>query len=148
MTIQTRTSTEQAIRAVVEDWAEGLRTKDADRVMSHMAKDNVQFSMAPPLQFAGPTAMGKPELEAWFSTFGGPIGYEIRDLKITAGGDTAFCHFLNCLSATAAEGDFAMWNRVTLGLSKGDGRWWIVHAHESVPFYMDGSFKAATDLQP
>ncbi len=150
MTIKSRKSTEQeAVRAVLEDWAEGLRAKDAGRVMSQYAEDNVQFTMAPPLQNSGPDAIGKAGLEAWFGTFRGPIGYQISGLRIMAGDDTAFCHFLNCLSATALEaGEFAMWNRVTLGLSKIDGRWRIVHLHQSVPFYMDGSFKAAADLEP
>ncbi|WP_446719495.1 hypothetical protein [Inquilinus sp. OTU3971] len=26
--------------------------------------------------------------------------------------------------------------------------WVIVHEHESVPFYMDGSLRAAVDLKP
>lgn len=75
MTIQGRASSKHAaIRAAVEDWAEALRAKDAGRVMSHLAEDNVQFTMAPPLQFSGPTAIGKAELKAWFGTFRGPIG--------------------------------------------------------------------------
>jgi hypothetical protein len=28
------------------------------------------------------------------------------------------------------------------------GKWAIVHEHVSVPFYMDGSYKAAIDLKP
>ena len=35
-----------------------------------------------------------------------------------------------------------------MGFRKVDGTWKIAHAHTSVPFYMDGSFKAATDLNP
>jgi hypothetical protein len=38
--------------------------------------------------------------------------------------------------------------RATIGLQVIDGEWLIVHAHESVPFYMDGSFRAAIDLTP
>lgn len=150
MSIQSGTGTEHAaVRAVVEDWAAGLRAKDAGRVMAHLAEDTVQFTMAPPLKFSGPTAIGKAELEAWFGTFRGPIGYQIRDLRIAAGDDTAFCHFLNGLSATTMEGEeFTMWNRVTLGFSRIDGRWRIAHLHQSVPFYMDGSFRAAADLKP
>jgi PhnB protein len=150
MTVNTRTSAEQiTVRAVLDDWAEGLRTKDAGRVMSHLAEGNVQFTMAPPLQSSGASALGKADLQAWFDTFHGPISYQIRDLTIIVGGDTAFCHFLNCLAANAIQGgEFAMWNRVTLGFSKIDGRWRIVHLHQSVPFYMDGTFRAAADLKP
>lgn len=38
--------------------------------------------------------------------------------------------------------------RVTLCLRRVGSAWMIVHEHESVPFYMDGSFRAAVDLQP
>jgi ketosteroid isomerase-like protein len=41
-----------------------------------------------------------------------------------------------------------MWLRETLCFRKIDGKWKITHEHESVPFYMDGSFKAAVDLKP
>ena len=41
-------------------------------------------------------------------------------------------------------------NRVgvtTAGVT-GDGRWTVIHEHVSVPFYMDGSERAALDLKP
>jgi ketosteroid isomerase-like protein len=41
-----------------------------------------------------------------------------------------------------------LWFRETLGFRKIDGKCAITHEHKSVPFYMDGSFKAAIDLKP
>ena len=79
---------------------------------------------------------------------GGPIGYEIRDLSITAGDDIAFCTCLNHMTGTQRNEKTDVWFRRTLGLRKIDGRWKIAHAHELVPFYMDGSDKAAVDLKP
>ncbi|MDT7608895.1 MAG: hypothetical protein QOG96_3398 [Pseudonocardiales bacterium] len=35
-----------------------------------------------------------------------------------------------------------------LGLRKIDGSWRIVHEHNSTPFYLDGSLRAALDLRP
>jgi hypothetical protein len=35
-----------------------------------------------------------------------------------------------------------------IGLAKKDGAWKVTHEHFSVPFYMDGSNKAAIDLKP
>jgi ketosteroid isomerase-like protein len=55
----------------------------------------------------------------WFASFRGPIGYEVRDLSVTAADDVAFC-----------------------------GRWTIAHDHLSVPFEMKPPFEAALDLQP
>jgi len=147
MTTRTSSTSQAEIRAAC--WIIGpMRTESRTpiRITSHCTEDMVQFIMAPPLQYKGANAFDK---KAWFSSFEGPIGYEVHDLKIIAGDDTAFCHFLNRLSATSkAAGKFAMWNRVTLGLSKIDGRWLITHIHSSVPFYMDGGFKAAVDLNP
>ena len=150
MTMQTeQTRAESEIRAVLDDWASARRAKDADRVLAHFADDEVQFLMAPPLQFSGADAWGKDALQAWFATFEGPIGFEVAQLHVAASEEVAFCHFLGRLSATAVNGGpFSVWNRVTLGLRKIDGRWLIAHAHESVPFYMDGSFRAAVDLEP
>ncbi|MGH6900138.1 MAG: YybH family protein [Geminicoccaceae bacterium] len=136
------------IRALIEDWATAVRAKDVDGVMSHYAVDIVTFDLAPPLQFAGADALRKG-LEAWFPTFRGPVGYEIRDLSITTGGDVAFCRSLNRISGTRTDGEeTGVWVRATVCCRKMDGRWLITHEHASVPFYMDGSYKAAVDLEP
>lgn len=85
----------------------------------------------------------------WFATWQGPIGYEIRDLSVTAGDDVAFGASLNRISGTRTSGDKAdVWARATVGFRKIDGTWMITHEHFSVPFYMDGSYKAAVDLKP
>lgn len=44
--------------------------------------------------------------------------------------------------------DQDMWFRATVCLRKMNGQWRIVHDHSSVPFYMDGSYRAAVDLKP
>ena len=148
MTSTTATQNETQIRELMTGWETGMRTKDAARLVARFAPEIVQFTLAPPLSQAD---AGDPSgLERWFSTFDGPISYEVRDLAITAGEDVAFCHSLNRLSATphgSPEG-FELWTRSTVGLRKIDGRWRITHEHTSTPFYMDGSFKAATDLKP
>jgi PhnB protein len=88
-------------------------------------------------------------MREWFATFDGPIAYEFRDLTIAVSEEVAFCHFLSHMSATAAEGGkVAVWNRVTLGLRTIGGDWRVTHVHSSVPFYMDGSYRAAVDLTP
>jgi PhnB protein len=131
---------------VIEDWSNALRTKDADAVVAHHAPDFVQFSLAPPLRS---DAADAKSLRAWFSTWEGPLGYEIRDLDIAVGDEAAFCHSLNRLSGTKTGGHrTVLWFRLTLGFRKIGGAWRIAHEHESVPFYMDGSFKAALDLKP
>ena len=88
-------------------------------------------------------------MQCWFSTFEGPLDYEVRDLAVTAGEDVAFCTSLERLTATplGSSESFTLWVRSTVGLRKVDGTWRITHEHSSTPFYMDGSFQAAVDLQ-
>jgi len=94
-------------------------------------------------------ALDKKGLEEWFSSFQGPLGYEIRDLKITVDNTVGYSHSLNRLSGNKKSGEKAeMWFRETMCFRKISGEWKISHEHESVPFYMDGSVRAAIDLKP
>jgi uncharacterized protein (TIGR02246 family) len=137
---------EAQIRALIDDWVKAIRAKNVDAVMAHYAPDGVTFDLAPPLKSTGADAAG---LQAWFSTWQGPIGYQIRDLNITAADDAAFCHSFNRLSGTKTDGEQAdIWFRQTLCWRKIAGQWKIAHQHESVPFYMDGGYRAAVDLKP
>jgi PhnB protein len=141
-----KASHETHIRALLDDWANALRSKDADGIMSHYAADLVLFDLAPPLKS---NSLDKKALAEWLSSFQGSIGYEIRDLNITADDSVAFCHGLNHLSGRKTGGEEVdVWLRATVGLRRVAGKWMITHWHESVPFYMDGSFKAAVDLKP
>jgi PhnB protein len=91
----------------------------------------------------------RKSLAEWFRTFHGPIGYEVHDLSITAGDEVAFCRSLNRISGTRTGGEETdVWVRVTIGWRSVGGRWLIAHEHASVPFYMDGSARAAIDLKP
>jgi PhnB protein len=138
---------EEEIRSVIESWAAAIRKNDVDGVLKHFAEDSVRFYLAPPLQATMPL---RENLEAWFATWRGEIGYEIRDLQIQTSSEVAFAHSLNHMTGVSANGgpDVDLWFRETLGLRQIDGRWLITHAHESVPFKMDGSFQAAVDLKP
>jgi ketosteroid isomerase-like protein len=141
-------SDEAQIRERIDQWAKVLRAKDVDRVMSHYALGILSFDLAPPLQYRGAEVYRK-SLEEWFPTFRGPVGYEIRDLSITAGDDVAFCHSLNRISGTRTNGEETdVWVRATMCFRKISGKWMVTHEHVSVPFYMDGSDKAALDLKP
>jgi PhnB protein len=139
------TATERdRIRAVIEGVWTAIGSKDVEQTLSHYAPDLVHFSMAPPLRSIGPDARG---LAAWFETWRGPIGHESRELVITAGEDVAFCTSLNRMTGIKNDGENVdLWYRYTVGLRKADRRWRIVH--ESVPFYMDGRYRAAVDLLP
>jgi len=150
MTSITLMQDEAQIRQLVTEKEALMRAKDADGLVSQYAPEIVQFDLAPPLQHSGPAVLDPSGVRAWFSTFDGPLDYEVRDLAVTAGENVAFCTSLERLTATpqgSAE-SFTLWVRSTVGLRKIDGTWRITHEHSSTPFYMDGSFQAAVDLQP
>jgi PhnB protein len=137
---------EAQIRSVIESWAQAMRFKDAAGVVVHQTQDFVQFDLAPPLRVVGPNAKA---LQDWFATWQGAIGFTIRGLHITADNDVAFCHGLIHLTGNRTDGSESdVWFRNTLCLLKVGDAWKIAHGHESVPMYMDGSFKAAVDLEP
>ena len=140
-----RTSDEAKIRSLIDQRAKALHAKNAEGVVVCRTSDYVQFSLAPPLAH---TSDAK-NLNAWFATWQGPIGSEARDLTIAVSGDTAFSHGLSRMTGTKTDGaEVDLWFRETLCFRKVDGAWKIAHEHSSVPFYMDGSFRAAIDLKP
>ena len=147
MNIQGSKATDEAgIRSLIDQRIKALYAKDARAVISCLAPDYVPFTLAPPLVS---TMTGAKEYKSWFATWQGPIGTEIRDLTIAVSGDLGVSHSLNLMTGTTASGhEVELWYRQTLSFRKVNGTWKIAHEHASVPFYMDGSFRAATDLKP
>jgi ketosteroid isomerase-like protein len=146
-TDNSRAADEAQIRALIDDRVKAVRAKDADRAMSNIAPDILSFDVVNPLLHVG-SGPSRKRAEEWFSSFQGPIGYEIRDLSITAGDDLAFCHFLYRVSGTTrGGGEIDMWVRATVCFRKIDRHWKIAHEHSSVPFDAE-SGRASLDLKP
>ena len=140
-----RAADETTIRRLLEDRAQALRAKDADGVLAQHAPEFVQFSLAPPLR----SMANRDGLQSWFATWKGPLGYELRETRIVIGGDAAFGYGFVRLNGTKTDGTWNdLWFRQTIGLRRIAGAWKVVHEHDSVPFYMDGSLRAAVDLTP
>jgi ketosteroid isomerase-like protein len=139
---------EVLVRELLAGFVADMRAGDVDGLVARYVPGAVSFSLAPPLVSGGVRDAGA--LRAWFGTFDGPPDYEIRDLGVTVGGDVAFCHSVNRLSATPRGrlGSFDLWFRSTVCVVRVGGVWRGAHEHSSVPFYMDGSFRAAVDLRP
>lgn len=135
-----------AIRAMFGDRTNALYGKVADLALKHLAGDIVSYDLDPPLRHVGPD---KAALQKWFDTWDGPIGFAMGDLTVEVGGDVAFAYGLGHMTGTKTDGTKAdVWTRVTVGFVRRNGAWTITHQHNSVPFLMDGSFKAAVDLKP
>lgn len=137
---------EAEIRRLIEDWRKALHAKDAEALTARHAPDILSYDLAPPLMTRGPDVSG---LKAWLATWAGPIDGEVHDLSIKTGDDLAFSTSLNRMRGTKTDGArINLWFRATVGYRKIGGRWMVVHEHVSVPFYMDGSQRAALDLKP
>lgn len=134
-----------SIAAVLDAVREGHRRKDAASIGAQFATEAVLFDLAPPLAHG----FDVPGMAAWLDKWEGPVEIEERDLKVVVSGDLAVCYGLQKMAAITGEGESAeWWQRLTVCLARTDGEWKIVHEHTSVPFHMDGSFRAAVDLEP
>jgi uncharacterized protein (TIGR02246 family) len=146
-TENTKAIDEIQIRALIDDRVKAVRAKDVDVLVSNYAPGVLSFDVVNPLQSTGSDAIRK-RLEQWFSSFDGPIGFEIRGLSIAAGDDVAFCHGLSGVTGTRTDGGkINMWYRTTICYRRIDGKWMITHEHDSVPFDVE-SGKASLDLKP
>lgn len=135
------------IRALIDGFVKAIRAKDVNGVMSVFAPDVVSFDLGPPLQHGG----GEAFVTRWqelFTSYQGPIDYEVHDLSVMAGDDVAFTHSLNRIGGTTRSGQKTdRWLRWTACYRKIDGRWLIVHEQVSVPVDVR-SGRAALDLKP
>ncbi|WP_232240578.1 nuclear transport factor 2 family protein [Kutzneria sp. 744] len=140
----------QEISTVITAAEAAMKDGDVQRLFQRYTEDVVKFDLAPPLGRRGADALDAEGQRAWFETFDGRPDLRITELEIEVGGDLAFAHSLNRMSATPKGTDFAfeMWFRASYGLRKTPDGWRIAHEHTSTPFYMDGSLRAATDLKP
>lgn len=106
----------------------------------------VSADLAPPLVRRG---IDQAATQKWLDGWDGPVELLTRDLVIEADGDLALCHGLQHTRARTPWGEEAVWwSRITIALARTKDGWQIVHEHSSVPFYMDGSYRAAVDLEP
>jgi uncharacterized protein (TIGR02246 family) len=144
---ETRTKSEAAIRELINGFVKAIRAKDIDGVMSTFAPEVISFDLGPPLQHGGGETF-KKRWQELFESFQGPIGYEVRDLSITAGDDVAFSHSLNRISGTMKNGRKTdRWLRWTACYRKTNSKWLIIHEQVSVPVDVRNG-KAILDLKP
>ncbi len=142
-----KTNNETEIRTIIEERVKAVGDKDLAALMSHHAPDVLTFDVLDPLQNNGADAI-KKRAEKWLTAYQTVIGYEMRDLSVKADETVAFCHYLYRVTGTLKDGGkVEMWVRATVCLSKIDGKWMIVHEHQSVPFNGETG-KASVDLKP
>jgi ketosteroid isomerase-like protein len=141
----TQLSDEDLVRLTIQSRATAISKKSPHDVRSTFAGDAVGYFVEPPLQ----QSPHQEDLEGWFSTWSGPIGYEVGEQHVAVGGDVAYCHCLSHLTGPRVSDTYTdFWFRETLCLRRIDTHWVITHIHESVPMLMDGSNMAAVNLKP
>jgi uncharacterized protein (TIGR02246 family) len=133
------------IEALFQQLVRAHADRDADAIVKAYAPDAVIYDLAPPL---GRRGMNRDSVAAWLASWDGPIQIDARDVSLTVEGDLAFVSALNRMRGRQGGEDQVLWYRTTMCIQKITGQWQIVCDHSSVPFYMDGSYRAAVDLKP
>jgi uncharacterized protein (TIGR02246 family) len=133
------------IEALIQKLERAHADHDADAIDEAYAPDAVIFDLAPPL---GRRGMNRDNVAAWLAGWDGPIQIDARDVSLEVEGNLAFVSALNRMRGRQGGKDQDLWYRTTMCIQKISGQWKIVCDHSSVPFYMDGSYRAAVDLKP
>ncbi len=131
----------------IERRAEAVRSKNLETAAACISFDVILFDVVDQLQYGGADELTK-RARQWFSSFEGPIGFEMRQLQVTTCQNMGFSHSLNRVNATRIDGQkLEMWWRSTTCYSKTEGAWKVTHEHNSVPFNPETG-KATLDLEP
>ena len=138
-----------AVRAVIDERHDAVRWGDAAAAVAPLAADVIVYDLQPPLAFAGEAARDTTGLDEWLATWSALPRIALTNPVLTIDGDLAVAHGLSHMTGTKQDGEAVdLWYRSTIVLRRAGDTWRIVHEHHSVPFLMDGSFKAAIDLHP
>jgi len=130
----TTDNAKQELRDLIEERVAAVARRDAETLAARHAADVLAFNVLPPLRLQGADQVA-PQTEAWFDGYANGPGYEIRDLHVDADGDLGYCAYLYHVTGKLRSGEeVSMWVRATLVCRKRNGRWIIVHDHESIPW--------------
>ena len=127
-----RHTDEAAIRELVERWANAVRDKDVDGILSNHSTDMLMFDVPPPVEAKGIDAY-RTTWDSFFSWCDDPVVFEITDMHIVAGADVAFVAALMRCAGVENGKRIELEFRLTIGLRKTRDRWMVVHEHHSIP---------------
>jgi uncharacterized protein (TIGR02246 family) len=128
-----RQADEQAIRSLIERWANAVHDGDLDAVLTDHSDDIQMFDVPPPNEVRGIDAYRElwPPFFEWQRR--GAV-FEIVSLDVTAGEDVAFATaLLRCGTDEDFAKDPGLRLRLTVGLRRDDDRWVVSHEHHSFP---------------
>lgn len=121
--------------------------KDAEAIAAPYAPHAVIYDLEPPLAHDGISVERKRK---WLATWDSPVDLAAENFKVVVSGDHAYGYGYLRMAGKKKGVDhpISFWMRATMCFERIEGKWRIVHEHNSVPFYMDGSLRPAFDLQP
>ena len=93
MTTTDRTD-EATIKALLGEFTDAIRNKDASAASALYADDIVVYDLAPPLRIEGPELHDPARMQEWFDTWSTPIESKPHRLTIRVGGDVAYAFAL------------------------------------------------------
>jgi len=128
----TKSTNEDQVRELVENWAQAVRNKDIEKILAHHSDDVVMFDVPKPFVSIGINAYSK----TWDTFFAfTKLGvFEIQELKVIADENVAFCFAtMKCADKSNSEDFVELDFRLTIGLQKINDNWTIVHEHHSIP---------------
>jgi ketosteroid isomerase-like protein len=129
-------SIKSILRRRIESLAQAIRDKDLNQLMTFYDRDVEVFDLRASLNVVGAGAY-RNNLEQWFDSFEGPLGFEVHNLRIALGEPTAFCHYLALITGARPGGRISgYWVRGTTGFERRGGEWLVTHEHISQPAAM------------
>jgi uncharacterized protein (TIGR02246 family) len=128
-------SDEQAIRTLIERWANAVHAGDLDVVLQDHADDIVMFDVPPPTAGVRGIDAYRQTWPPFFEWQNKGATFDVLELDVTAGDDVAFAHaLLRCGTREEFEKDPDNPLRLTIGLRKEGERWVVAHEHHSFAY--------------
>ncbi|WP_020501592.1 YybH family protein [Sciscionella marina] len=126
---------ERQIRELIRHWVIAVHGGDLETVLAGHAEDIVMFDVPPPYDGVRGIEAYQRTWPPFFDWQASGAKFELVTLEVTAGSEVAFAHaLLRCGTPDelAANPDNRL--RLTFGLRKESGRWFIAHEHHSFPY--------------
>jgi uncharacterized protein (TIGR02246 family) len=125
---------ESQIRALIEKWASAVHRGDMEGVLADHSDDIVMFDVPPPNDGVRGINAYRETWPPFFTWQEKGASFEIVSLDVTAGKDVAFAYaLLRCGTQEELARDPDNRLRLTIGLRKESGRWFVAHEHHSFP---------------
>ena len=120
------------IRALIERWADAVHAGDLDAVAADHAEHIVMFDVPPPHDGVRGIGAYRETWPPFFEWQAKGASFEIVELDVTAGEDTAFAWaLLRCGTREELEREPDNRLRLTIGLRREQDRWIVTHEHHS-----------------